>query len=140
MNRNKKIKGFTFIEVLTVVMIIAVLVGASLPAYLWTRDDARARKKQAAIQRVIEAKIKFYNAEKTAAALGETPTLEQIANYLILDPTERPPGGGPPIASTNVFFSNSPESIFKNCFPPDEIWKLDPKSRSEQPVFVKIAP
>jgi len=142
MNSSKKTsqkkgqRGFTFIEVLTVIIILAILIGASLPAYLYTRDDARKRKMDTAIQRVIEAKTKFYNAERTAAASVPEPSLAQVAEYLMLDPTEAQGRSGP--ASTNSFFSNHPDTIFADCFPKNEVWMLKPNARNVRPEFVQI--
>jgi prepilin-type N-terminal cleavage/methylation domain-containing protein len=135
---SKNTHGFTFIEILTVIIVIGILVGASIPAYLWTREDAIERKKATAIQRVAEAKTKFYNAEKTAAALVSTPSLTDVAKYLQLDPTETKGPSG--TATTNAFFSDHPHTIFADCFPKNERWFLNPGSRTNQPVFQKLSP
>jgi prepilin-type N-terminal cleavage/methylation domain-containing protein len=134
----RKNKGFTFLEVLVVVIVIGILIGASLPAYLYTVEDTRTRKKEAAIQRVMEAKTKFYNADRTAAADTPIPTTADIAPYLILDPTEAVGVGG--TATTNSFISNHSHCIFPDCFPKNEVWVLQPKGRFEKPEFVKISP
>lgn len=129
----KKQCGFTFIEVLTVVIIVAILVGASIPAYLYTVADARQRKKDVAIQRVMEAKTKFYNAERTAAAMVTSPTTADIAPYLILDPTESGGIGG--TATTNSFISSHPHCIFPDVYPDNETWVLRPMPRNQPPDF-----
>jgi prepilin-type N-terminal cleavage/methylation domain-containing protein len=131
-NKNKKIKGFTFVEILTVIMILAIIVGVGLPAYLWTRKDTRIRKQQVAIERVAEAKLKYYNSVKTAAALVPIPEPQHIAPYIVLDPNA---GSGSTVASTNAFFSNHPESLFKDTFPPDEVWYLNPGARGQKPFY-----
>lgn len=132
LKKKKNIMGFTFIEVLTVVIILAILVGTGLPAYLWVRKDARIRKQEAAVQRVVEAKLKYYNASKTAAALVPIPDASDIAPYLILDPSA---GTGTLQATTNAFYSNHPESIFAETFPPNEVWYLNPGARTNKPFY-----
>lgn len=132
LKKKKHTMGFTFIEVLTVIIILSILVGAGLPAYLWVRKDARIQKQGAAIQRVIEAKIKYYNASKTAAALVPIPGASDIAPYLVLDPSA---GTGTLQATTNAFYSNHPESIFGDTFPPDEVWYLNPGARTNKPFY-----
>lgn len=133
MKKNrKKIRGFTFIEVLTVIIILAILVGAGLPAYLWTRKDTKLRKQEVAIQRVVEAKLKFYNSIKTAAALQQFPEPEDIAPFLIVNPSS---GATSTMATTNAFYSQHPESIFNDTFPPNEVWYLNPNERGKKPFF-----
>jgi prepilin-type N-terminal cleavage/methylation domain-containing protein len=133
---HKTQKGFTFVEVLVVVIILSILVGAGIPAYLWTRSDARTRKKEVAIERVAEAKLKFYNANKTAAAKVPTPTPADIIYYLQMDPSE---GHGSMVATTNAFYSDKDECIFKNCFPGNEIWYLNPMPRGTLPKYELIS-
>lgn len=132
MKTKKNIHGFSFIEVLTVIIILSIIVGAGLPAYLWTRKDTKLRKQQVAIQRVEEAKLKYYNAVKTAAALTPVPNASDIAPYLIVNPSAMT---GTMFATTNAFFSNHPESIFNDTFPPDEVWYLNPNERGKKPFF-----
>ena len=123
-----KEQGFTFVEVLTVVTVIGILVGAGIPAYLWIREDTKTQKKNQAIQTVEEAKIKFYNAEKTAAATVTHPTPEQLAHYIT---TEAGPDPG-------IFYNTNPACFFPNVFSPSEVWYLDPGARGQKPQFVKI--
>jgi len=113
---------------MVVTIIIGILVGAGIPAYLWTRSDARSQKKRQAIQTVEEAKIKFYNAEKTAAATVTRPTPEQLAYYITT-----PAGANP-----GIFYSTNPFCFFPKVFPPNEVWYLDPGARGQKPVFTKI--
>jgi prepilin-type N-terminal cleavage/methylation domain-containing protein len=128
MKRKPKEQGFTFVEVLTVVIIIGILVGAGIPAYLWIKEDTRTQKKNQAIQTVEEAKIKFYNAEKTAAATVTHPTPTQLAYYI-----STPAGADP-----GIFYSTNPACIFPNVFPPNEVWYLNPGARAQKPEFTKI--
>jgi len=130
--RKKNNKGFTFVEILTVLIILAIIVGAGLPAYLWNRKDTRTRKKEVAIQRVDEAKLKFYNAEKTAAALVPIPHPTNIAPYLIVNPSA---GVASSVATTNAFYSHTADSLFNDCFPPGEVWYLNPGARGQKPFY-----
>lgn len=133
--KHKKIRGFTFIEILTVIIVLSIVVGIGLPAYFWVRSDTRERKKEVAIQRVMEAKLKYYNSVKTAAALVPTPSPADIAPFLLINPTA---GSSGLTATTNAFYSDNAECIFDKCFPSNERWYLNPNSRSSMPFFQKL--
>ena len=128
MKKKKGQQGFTFIEILTVVVILSILIGVGLPAYFWVREDTREQKRNQAIHKVEEAKIKFYNANKTAAATVTHPSPAQLAYYLVT------PAGDDP----GIFYSTNANTIFPNVFPSNQVWYLDPKARGQKPEFVRL--
>lgn len=67
-NRSKKNKGFSLVELIVVIAVMAVLVGVLAPAYLRYVDKAELQKDVSAIGEVIEA-IKVAAAEEDVAEI-----------------------------------------------------------------------
>jgi type IV pilus assembly protein PilA len=77
-------KGFTLIELMVVVMIIAVLLAIAIPTFLGTQDKAKARNAQSSLRNTVTAARTIYTdssdyTKATATALeGVEPSLEFV--------------------------------------------------------------
>lgn len=74
-NRGAR-RGFTFVELLAVVLILAVLAGVAIPMYINSRRSAAARACKANIRAVASAQSAYYlrnNAWATMAQLVGAP-------------------------------------------------------------------
>jgi type II secretion system protein G len=71
MPHDRRNPGFTLIEVLTVVVIIAVLAGTIIPSFLGTADDAKASSLNHNLH-VLEAQLEIYRAQH----LNRYPTIQ----------------------------------------------------------------
>lgn len=81
---NKNIKGFTFIEIMVVVVIIGILATFLVPKIMGKPDEARVAKAKSDIK-VIESGLKMYKIDN-----GKYPTTEQGLSALIKKPVIEP--------------------------------------------------
>jgi general secretion pathway protein G len=77
-------KGFSFIELMVVVIILGILAGMIVPRYMGRTDDAKVVKARVDIA-AIETSLKLYRLDN-----GFYPTTEQGLKALIEQPTTEP--------------------------------------------------
>ncbi|WDP90407.1 MAG: type II secretion system major pseudopilin GspG [Desulfobacter sp.] len=78
-------KGFSFIELMVVVVILGILAGMIVPRYMGRTDDAKAVKAKVDIA-AIETSLKMYRLDN-----GSYPSTEQGLMALIEKPSTDPP-------------------------------------------------
>ncbi|MFA5014446.1 MAG: prepilin-type N-terminal cleavage/methylation domain-containing protein [Actinomycetota bacterium] len=91
-NLYRKQKGFTLVELMVVIIIIAVLTAIAVPSYMALRNRARTAAAQSEMQSIATA-LAIYNADEevyplTAAYPGALTT----GGYMTVVPTEDPWG------------------------------------------------
>jgi len=134
--KQPKLNAFTLIEVLITIAIVAIVVGIAIPSLGWIKTQAIETKKNYAISRVAEAKTQYYQENRTNKrfrADHETtntsgPHIQELAKYLQL-----PPGVG-----KNAFYSNQPQNLCEGCFPPNQVWYLNPNDKDKLPFYEKL--
>lgn len=77
-NHSRNNKGFSFIELLIVVIVVGILVAIAHAALNTSLKDARTTKVMVALTRTDEAKIRYYMDTKDP---GE-PSLTDLATYM----------------------------------------------------------
>ncbi|MBU4175606.1 MAG: prepilin-type N-terminal cleavage/methylation domain-containing protein [Actinobacteria bacterium] len=91
-----KSKGFTLIELMIVILIIAILVGIAIPVYLQARRNAQKRTCQANL-RTIEGAINTYYADAElyplAGAINAAHAMVTGSYRVLKNPPECPTNG-----------------------------------------------
>lgn len=81
-------KGFTLLELVTVIMVVGILAAIALPNFTPMREKALDKEAQASLKLVLAAQ-KIYRMENTFyfpdASLGHAPTNGEINSFLKLD-------------------------------------------------------
>ncbi len=103
---RKREDGFTLIELMVVVLIIAVLLAIAIPTFLGSQNKAKDRSAQASVRNTLtSAKTIFTGAsDYTQATLGALSAVEPSLTFLTTDST------GPKVvsvsgASASVFYA-----------------------------------
>jgi prepilin-type N-terminal cleavage/methylation domain-containing protein len=101
MRRNKKRGGFTLVEIMIVVMIIAILMEIAVPNFIQARNTSRKNACIASLKQIDSAKEQFAMANMLDT--GATVTAANIAPTYIKSMPTCPAGGAYTIAviSTN---------------------------------------
>lgn len=90
-NRRDREEGFTLIELMVVVLIIAILIAFAIPTFLGARRRAQDRNAQSSVRNTLSAADTIYSDDQdytqvTAAALGqEEPSLTFVAGNAVSD-------------------------------------------------------
>ena len=82
--RMKDDKGFTLIELMVVVLIIAILLAIAIPTFLRVRRNAQDRAAQSAVQTGMKAEKAFYvdgNNNMYTTSATELESVESSLNY-----------------------------------------------------------
>lgn len=91
MNRTKKSKGFTLVEIMIVVMIIGILLAIAVPNFIKARETSRARSCVGNLKQVDSGKEQY--AMEAKLANGAAVTLANLVpDYVKRDPVC--PSGG----------------------------------------------
>ncbi len=87
----KSKKGFTLIEIMIVVLIIAVLLAIAIPNFMKARDTSRAKACVANLRQIDTAKMQWAMDEKKVGT--ETPTKANLIPTYIKNELTCPAGG-----------------------------------------------
>jgi len=88
--RKKKNAGFTLIEIMIVVLIIAILLAIAIPNFLRARETSRAKSCMANMRQIETAKEQW--AMDTKAAATDTPTATDLVDEYMRGTPDTLPG------------------------------------------------
>lgn len=97
--RNSDNKGFTLMEVLAVLLVIAVIVGAAAPVFRSTRYEIRNAQAKAALKKLGEAYRSYYQYSRGQKAVGSFHGSTIAGERSLDNPCENPAGTGVPSQS-----------------------------------------
>ncbi len=83
-NNKRKAYGFTFIEIMVVVLILAILAGLIIPRFVGRAEEARETKAVLQIKEIMKA-LELYRLDNSSY-----PSTEQGLEALVIRPTGEP--------------------------------------------------
>jgi type IV pilus assembly protein PilA len=110
-------KGFTLIELMVVVLIIAILIAIAIPTFLGLRERAQDRAAQSDLRNAMTAAKAFYTDDETytnfnvAAAEATEPSLNWVAGAPAVD-TDQTGIDGDTAGNTARFLRHSASGSF----------------------------
>jgi general secretion pathway protein G len=118
--KKRKVQHYTFIEIMVVVIIIAILAAIVMPKFAGRTEDARISAAQSQIAN-FQTALNTYNLDT-----GKYPTTEQGLNALVQKPTSPPVSPdwrGPYLSKKTI-----PDDPWKNSFKYASPGKHNPES------------
>lgn len=95
-------KGFTLIELMVVVLIIAILIAIAIPTFLGLRQRAQDRAAQSDLRNGLTAAKAFFTDNDSYAPAAPLPTFDAAALEAIEPSLSAVDGGTPAIGSSDV--------------------------------------
>ena len=80
-------QGFTLIELMVVVLIIAILLAIAIPTFLGARNSANSRAAQSSLRNALTAEQTYWTNNQTFGTHTSTPTIDTIEPNLNWTPT-----------------------------------------------------
>ena len=114
MNRIRKTKGFTLVEIMIVVLIIGILMAIAVPNFIKARSNSRLQTVIANLKQIDSAKEQF--AMETGLKTGDAVTSTNLtANYMKSWPDNTPVTGTyvPNVVGTNPTFIGKDADAWK---------------------------
>lgn len=96
---KSKLGGFTLVEILIVILILAIIISIALPNFMHAREVGRARACQATLRHIASAKEQW--AMDNRADLGSQPTPSDLVDQYI----KHQPAGELPLCPLNGTYS-----------------------------------
>ena len=106
--RAKRKRGFTLVEVLIVVVILAILAATIIPKYANSTDEARASNALYNLH-VMRSQIELFKAQHNGTAPSEAAIVNQLTQETDVDGTPNPGAG-----AFGPYLEMIPENPFNN--------------------------
>lgn len=116
MRKQRKMKGFTLVELLIVLLILGILIGLAVPRYLTALDTAKKNTFCSNVRNVLSA-VETWRMTTGTTAYPDTNTLNaniiQSATYFSQPPVNPYlPNSATLLSATTVVTSNQPDGYF----------------------------
>jgi type IV pilus assembly protein PilA len=119
--RREDEKGFTLIELMVVVLIIAILIAIAIPTFLGARKKAQDRAAQSNVRNALTAEKTFYtDAQTYTAASAALTAIEPSLGYVATTGTMAPTGNKVFVSVSAGKVTLGAKSASGTCF-----WVLD---------------